>query len=322
MLALAVHLVLPQIAGLEATGKALAGATWWLPVSVIALEASSLAAYGELVLLALRRAGESPSRGLVQCVVVAGTSLGRTLPGGTTTALAVVTGAFRRRGVDAARAASAMAASGGLSTVVLALLLPIASLLALTTGRLGGIALSAAIAAGAIVVVALFAPAVLRNPAMLADLAARLAAAVAHGPLRHRIEPEAVRGTVLRAVEGARGLASDRRTLATGVAWAAANWLLDVAVVFMLASTLGQGVPLAAVPLAYIIAQVSATVPITPGGVGVVESAMIAALVASGAPGGAATATVLGWRLVSHWMPILVGLALVPTLRHGPDAHA
>jgi uncharacterized protein (TIRG00374 family) len=56
-------------------------------------------------------------------------------------------------------------------------------------------------------------------------------------------------------------------------------------------------------------------VPLTPGGVGLVESAMTAALVAGGVPGGVAAASVLGWRLVSNWIPIGVGLALLPTLR-------
>ena len=41
---------------------------------------------------------------------------------------------------------------------------------------------------------------------------------------------------------------------------------------------------------------------------------MIGALVTAGAPAAAATATVLGWRLVSHWLPIVVGLALLPTV--------
>lgn len=70
--------------------------------------------------------------------------------------------------------------------------------------------------------------------------------------------------------------------------------------------------------LACVVAQLAAAIPLTPGGVGVVETAMIGVLVASGAPAAAATATVLGWRLVSHWLPIVVGLALLPSLRGAP----
>lgn len=321
VLALAVHLVLPQIAGLRTTGEALANATWWLPVSVIALEAISLAAYGELVGVALQRAGAPVPRGFVQRAVVVGFSLGRTLPGGTPTALAVVTAAFRRQGVDAVRSATAMATSGLLSTIVLAALVPVAALLALFTGRVGGVAISALTVAGVVLVGAAFLPAVLRRPETLADLAARVAATVARGPLRGRIDPNSIRAVVIRGVQGAQALASDPTALRRGMSWAAVNWLADAAVVAVLAMTLGRGTPLTAVLLAYVVAQVVSSVPLTPGGVGVVETAMVAALVTSGAPGGAATATVLGWRLVSHWLPILVGLVLLPTLggrpRHG-----
>lgn len=103
--------------------------------------------------------------------------------------------------------------------------------------------------------------------------------------------------------------------LRTACGWAAANWLLDVAVLVVLAVTVGQGVPLSAILISYVVAQLAAAVPLTPGGVGIVETAMVGVLVASGAPGAAATATVLGWRLISHWLPIPVGLALLPTLR-------
>jgi uncharacterized membrane protein YbhN (UPF0104 family) len=42
---------------------------------------------------------------------------------------------------------------------------------------------------------------------------------------------------------------------------------------------------------------------------------MTATLIGAAAPPPSATATVLGWRLVSHWLPILIGLAVLPTLR-------
>lgn len=75
---------------------------------------------------------------------------------------------------------------------------------------------------------------------------------------------------------------TDREALGLAAAWAAANWLLDVVVV--LAATVGKGTRLTAVLLAYVIAHLVAAVPLTPGGVGIVEAAMVAALVASGAP--------------------------------------
>ncbi len=319
-LALGVHLLLPQLAGLRATGRALARATWWLPAVVVTLEIASLAAYGELVLAVLRRAGQRASRGFVQRAVVVGTSLGRTLPGGTTTALAVVVSAFRRNGLDVVASTTSMATAGMLSSAVLASLLPIGVGMAFATGHLGGIALSAVVAAGAVMVGVGLAPVVLRHPEALADIAAGAVARIARGPLRNRLDASAVRSAVLRGVDGVRALGADHRALGRSAVWAAANWLLDVGVVAVLAATLGAGTPLSAILLAYVIAQIVAALPLTPGGVGVVEPAMIGALVASGAPGSAATATVLGWRLVSHWLPIGVGLVLLPTVTRGGGA--
>lgn len=64
-----------------------------------------------------------------------------------------------------------------------------------------------------------------------------------------------------------------------------------------------------------VLAPPAAAIPLTPGGVGVVESTMIGFLVTAGAPASAATATALGWRPISHGLPIVAGLALLPTVR-------
>ncbi|WP_460434695.1 flippase-like domain-containing protein, partial [Angustibacter speluncae] len=96
--------------------------------------------------------------------------------------------------------------------------------------------------------------------------------------------------------------------------WALANWLLDAAVLLVLALTIGHGTPASALLLAYAVGMLVASLPLTPGGVGLVEPVMIGLLVGAGAPAAAATVTVLGWRLVGHWLPIGVGLLLLPGL--------
>lgn len=314
-LALGVHLLLPQLSGLERTGEQLARATWWLPVVVVVLEAASLLAYGQLLTTTMGRSGPRPRWGLVQRTVVVGLSLGRTLPAGSAAAFAVTVQALGRSGVDRVAAATALATSSLLSSVVLAALLPIGVALALTTGEVGGAIVSAVAVAAAVLAVAAVTPLALRHPDRLAAVSGRLARTVARGPLRRRVDPEAVAAGVRHGVDGIRALLADRRTLASSTGWALANWLLDVGVVLVVAATIGRGTPLGAVLLAYLVAQLAAAVPITPGGVGVVESAMIGVLVAAGSPAAAATATVLGWRLVSHWLPIAVGLGLLPTVR-------
>lgn len=315
VLTVAVHFLLPQLSGLADTGRALAHSTWWIPLVAIALEAASLLSYAELLRTALVCARSDAPRGLLQRSVVAGLALGRTLPGGTTAALPVIVGNLKLAGLDPAVTTASMAASGLLSSLVLALLLPVAAGLAFASGSTGGNLLG--IGGFACVVVALVVGVrpLLRRPEAIASVVERLVGAVARGPFRNRFDPEKAGAAVERAVEGAGRLAHDRRGLTIAGAWAAANWLFDFAALTVLASTIGSGTPLGALLLAYVVGQLVAAVPLTPGGIGVVETAMTGILVASGAPGGAATATVLGWRLLSFWLPVLVGLALIPTLR-------
>ena len=74
---LAVHLVLPQLAGLRRTYDTLVHGSWWLPAAMIALEAASFAAYGELTLSLLHAQGQHPPRGLVQRTTVVGAGRAR-----------------------------------------------------------------------------------------------------------------------------------------------------------------------------------------------------------------------------------------------------
>jgi hypothetical protein len=54
-------------------------------------------------------------------------------------------------------------------------------------------------------------------------------------------------------------------------------------------------------------------------GLGVVEATTIGALAAQGVPAGQAAAVVLAWRLVSHWLPIVAGLAVYAGVHRAPD---
>jgi hypothetical protein len=96
----------------------------------------------------------------------------------------------------------------------------------------------------------------------------------------------------------------------TGCSTPAVLWLVLAAV----------GHPLDPLTLftAYAVANVLGLLPITPGGVGVVEGVLIPSLVAAGVPAHLALVGVLGWRLVNYWLPIPVGALLWLTLRHHP----
>jgi uncharacterized membrane protein YbhN (UPF0104 family) len=73
--------------------------------------------------------------------------------------------------------------------------------------------------------------------------------------------------------------------------------------------------------LAYAAAGILALVPITPGGLGIVEASLSALLILAGVPGGKAFVATLAYRLASYWLPLLAGLlAYVLFRRRYPTA--
>lgn len=59
--------------------------------------------------------------------------------------------------------------------------------------------------------------------------------------------------------------------------------------------------------LAYAAAGVVALVPLTPGGLGIVEASLSGLLILAGVPGGTAFVATLAYRLASYWLPLLAG---------------
>jgi hypothetical protein len=69
-------------------------------------------------------------------------------------------------------------------------------------------------------------------------------------------------------------------------------------------------------------AGIVALVPITPGGLGIVEASLSGLPVLAGVSGGRAFVATLAYRLASDWLPLLVGLAAYLLFRrhYPPDA--
>jgi hypothetical protein len=59
--------------------------------------------------------------------------------------------------------------------------------------------------------------------------------------------------------------------------------------------------------LAYAVAGLLKLIPITPGGLGIVEAGLSGLLILGGVPGAAAVVATLAYRIISYWLPIFVG---------------
>jgi hypothetical protein len=92
-------------------------------------------------------------------------------------------------------------------------------------------------------------------------------------------------------------------------AFALGNWALDVTCLISAFMAVGAPVPWRALLLAYAAAQLAANLPVTPGGLGVVEGSLIIGLVAFGGGQESTVAAVLLYRLLSFWALLPIGWA-------------
>ncbi len=102
-------------------------------------------------------------------------------------------------------------------------------------------------------------------------------------------------------------LFADRSLVARLSAWATANWLLDALSLWVFLRAFGVTMSPVGLLVAFGVANVLAAIPISPGGVGIVEWAYIPILVTFGASLEQATVAVVGYRVAQFLFPIVLG---------------
>jgi uncharacterized protein (TIRG00374 family) len=117
-------------------------------------------------------------------------------------------------------------------------------------------------------------------------------------------------------------LAADRALLRRLVFWASANWLIDAAALWVFLRAFGGSVPPDGLIVAFGLANVLAAIPLTPGGLGIVEGTYVPVLVGFGLPRSTAVVGVVSYRIAQYWLPIMIGGICYLSLRVGPWAIA
>ena len=232
------------------------------------------------------------------------TGISIALPGG-----AAVSGAFavtelRRRGVDTA-AATAMTVLAGAQAIAALVLVYLGWFATVGMGAGGSALVAAGYVAGAFAAVA----AILYGLRRLAER--RRPAAPSGSRLRQRID--ALAELFAATVRGAAALST--KDWLVGGGYALANWTLDIACLLAVAHAFGLRVGTVPIVGAYLGVQLVRQIPLTPGGIGLVEASLLVALVAAGGTSGTAAAVVLTYRLLSSWLVAPVGLACWVALR-------
>ena len=131
-----------------------------------------------------------------------------------------------------------------------------------------------------------------------------------------RLDEDEAAGLVRHLGLRVRTLGSDRHLLRGAVAWAAANWFFDAAALWAFVSAYEQHFtsPINLF-VAYGVANIVAAIPLTPGGLGLVEAVAATSLIGFGVPADVAWLGVITWRLFNFWLPIPVGAAAYLSLR-------
>jgi len=334
---LALHLVLPQLPGIRRSLGLVAGSSGPLLVAAFGAILASFLCYGELLgrsagaaagfgasIKRRRRRGLGRFFTLRLTVVVHGAY--RVLPGGGGATAAVTYAALRSRGLSPAKVGLAVTAAGALMYAALSAWL-LASLLYLILDReLNRLATLGALLLFALTIAALLAALVAqRRPLAVRRALSGLLYWGGRPFLRwRRWSRERTERWAERVVSWLRDeakaigdqlLGSPTRALKLG-ALAFGYWAFDALCLIVVFLALGVEFGVAGLLVAYGVATAFGNLPITPGGLGTFEAAMLGTLAILGYDPDAAIA-VLGYRLFNFWLPIPLAVLLYPTLRFG-----
>ncbi|RLK57929.1 lysylphosphatidylglycerol synthase transmembrane domain-containing protein [Actinokineospora cianjurensis] len=121
---------------------------------------------------------------------------------------------------------------------------------------------------------------------------------------------------VMAALRGMREV--PLRSWLSGLGYAAANWTADLLCLITVTAAFDVDVSLVELGLLYLGIQLVRQIPLSPGGIGVIEVSLIAGLGLLGVTVPTAAAITLVYRLLSCWLVIPPGLATWLTLKPAP----
>ncbi|ALE05634.1 hypothetical protein AL755_09325 [Arthrobacter sp. ERGS1:01] len=300
--------ILPQYAGAVRTLGTLEQISFPLVLLAGILEMASLLAYSALTATVL--GARRPSYFTLLRIDLADLGVNHVVPGGGATAAAVRFRLLQRAGIHPTNALAAAAIEITISNLVLAAVFAAGLLLSLTAISANAYYRSAS----GVAVAALLATGVgiwfLTRHTTRAIAAAR--GIVRHLPL---VQEDATESFLRMMVSQILQLAKNPRRLGTDLLLAAANWLLDAASLWVLLAAFGHHLGVGPLLTVYGVGSILAMLPLTPGGLGIVEGVMVPALIGFGTPAGVALLGVIAWRLVEFWLPIPLGAVAYTSLQ-------
>jgi uncharacterized protein (TIRG00374 family) len=287
----------------------------WLIIGAV-FEVAALLAYAQLTHTVLSPG--APTRGRIFRINMWALAISHVVPGGTVPGTAASYRLLTESGVPPSTAALGLATQGIGSAVVLNGIFWLSLLISIPLHGYNPLYGFAAILG--VLLIAVFAGLIFlltRGE----EQATRFLNRVAHRlPF---VKTETITALVEKVADRMQVLFRSPELLRRAGIWAAANWLLDAGSLYVFLFAFGVHLDPVDVLVAYGLANILAVIPLTPGGLGVIEITIVSLLTGFGGAGEAATAGVLSWRLVNFWLPIPYGGGAYLSLRFGrPGATA
>jgi uncharacterized protein (TIRG00374 family) len=313
VLILGTELVLGWSALTDAVRQLRTPAWNWVAGAVIA-EIASMGTYARMQQALLRGAGTTISVRRHVALAYAAHSLSATLPGGPVFSTAFNFRTLRRYGASPAVASWSIALSGVLSAGALVVIGAVFGILTRSTGTWRTLLLSM----GGALLVAFGVRLVAKHPEWLIGPSQRLLS----GVNKVRRQPAGAGHARLTAfVEQLRSVRVSPVDFGIAVVLAVANWLLDALCLWMCCIAVGAtDIHPAQLVIAYCAGMAAASLPIVPGGLGVVDGALVLGLVAGGLTSSSAVAAVVLYRLISFGFIIGTGWLVWLIMRARADA--
>ena len=277
----------------------------------IALEFAALLCYSMLTHVALGQDSDKVRIFTLFRIQLSTRSLGSLVPGGSAASNALGFRLMTLAGANGRDAGFALATAGVGSAVVLNLILWVALIVSIPGRGVNAFYGTAAIFG---VIVMLLAGGVVLG---LVDHEGRAERVTRWFARKMRFDQDKAGEVAVHLGERLRGLANEPGLLRKVLSWSLLNWFLDIAALFVFIRAFGGSVDIVGLVVSFCLANIFASIPITPGGLGIVEGIYIPSLVGFGLTTTTATVSVLSYRLVQFWLPMLVGGVCYVSLRFG-----
>jgi uncharacterized protein (TIRG00374 family) len=304
------YILLPELASARKEFRQLGHLNFlWLILGAV-FELASLAAYAQLTHTVL--SPDAPRRFRLFRINMWALAISHVLPGGTVPGTAASYRLLTESDVPGSTAAFGLATQGIGSAVVLNAIFWLSLLVSIPLHGYNPLYGFAAILG--VLLLSIFAGLIIlltRGEKQADQFLNRVAT---HLPL---VKPGTVTALVHNVADRMKVLSKSPLLLYRAGIWAAANWLLDATSLWVFLFAFGAHESPIDVLVAYGLANILAVIPLTPGGLGVIELTTVSVLTGFGVAGGAATAGVLCWRLVNFWLPIPFGGIAYLSLRLG-----